>query len=255
MNDFKEELKYNPNNRDIRGIKNSNKRYSAKEAHKDKVRRLCALALAGTIALGGVSAGIVETIREKHEQKYISNFEEMQDYNIKANDLQIPKELYDKAINFCDGMEDDLSELSNEELSQYFDQISDLDLEILKSKVADITGKDVKQFALLAPTVKGGEPVGTRIEEDGKITGHINSTEIDKYMNGVLDARAYAEVMQYDDVDRKEMEQKLLDMKSQIGEIMTINLIRDENGKYSSYRIETKDMQEKSTNLEQENEK
>ena len=256
MNDFKEGLKYNTNHRDIKGIKTSNKRYSAKEEHKDKVRRLCALVLAGALAVGGLSAGVIEYLKEKHEEKYVSNFEEMQEYNVNARDLQIPVELYNEVMNFCQEIDDtDLSLLSNEELAQYFEDISNLDLSLLKNKVANITGKSLNQFALLAPNVIGGEPIGTRIQEDGKITGHINSLEIDKYMEDILIAKDYSNDLLYSDVDRKEMEKQLLSKKSRMGEIMTLNLIRDENGKYSTYRIETKNIQEKSNNSEQEIEK
>lgn len=248
----------------IKGRKTINKsrRYTPKEIMRN---RLIALALAGTAALG-MGIGIKGAIDRANEEKYVSNFEEINQYDIQAQQLGISQELYDEIMQFKEEInETDLTQVSNQKLAEYFGSIDDMYLTILKNKVGSIIGKSTSEFELRVPEEDGGILVDTRIVESNseRYIGMINSDEVNKYMNDILKVRSIVDRLQYGNVDRDKMEDTLKRMTEQLGEVMTINLLRDgtkEKNKLVSYRIETKelkqtDLDEKTAQVENEIEK
>lgn len=231
-------------------IKNS-RRYTSKEIMRN---RLIALALAGVAAIG-VGIGTKSLMDRAKEEKYVSNFEEINQYDVQAQQLGISQELYDKIMQFKERMDKiDFEQVSNDTMASYFSEISNLYLNILKSKVSSVIGKPINEFRLSAPKMIGGVMAGTRILEDDseKCIGTVESKEIDEYMNDILYARDQYDTLTYGNVDRKRLEKDLLKMTEGLGEVMTINLLRDGNkdkNKLVSYRIETRDLKQKDLNL------
>ncbi len=255
MGDFREGLRYDPNKRVIKGrTTRRSKQYRAKQAMR---QRMMALVLTGSIAIGAV--GIGTTIKnkiDKREAEYVSNIGEVQKYNINAQDLQISPETYEHIMNLTEELEgleeNDFEEVSNMRIAGYFDEMSDLYLSILKQKVATVTGMSVDDFTLVAPSAHGTETVGTRVKDPDMMFGvgvDLKSKEIDDYMNALLDARDYAYSIKNEDVNRSKLTNKLMDYKEQLGEVATLNLLREMSGKegytkLTSYRIETRGLQQ-----------
>lgn len=253
MNDFKESLRYDTkenNRREIRGRTTSkNQRYRARVALRNK---LIALTLAGTLTIGAGTA-IVKGAMNSHEEKYISNTEEMKKYNISAQDLQITPESYEQVLKLSQEIgnmdKKELAELSDEQLCSYFGELSDLYLKLLKEKVSTLTGMDTNEFTLVAPSAHGTEVGGTAIKDTEMLLGkgvYLKSDEIDEYMLDVLQLREYSET------GAKNATDKLTYYNEKLGEVATINLLRevhkqglfDKPGiRLSSYRIETRELQ------------
>lgn len=264
MDNFKEGLRYDPNKRQIKGrTTRKSKQYRAKQAMR---QRIIALALTGGIALGAV--GIGTTIKNKideKEAKYVSNIEEIQKYSINAQDLQITPELYEHVMSLTEELdkldENDFKEVSNAKLAGYFTEMSNLYLSILKQKVATVTGMSTDEFSLVAPSAHGTEIIGTQVKEPDMILGlpvDIKSKEVDNYMNALLELRDYAYSIANKDVNRNKMTNKLMDYKEQLGEVATLNLLREMSGKeeytkLTSYRIETRGLQQQTEKLASKN--
>lgn len=258
MNSFKEGLKYDPNKKDIKGKKSPHRKYTSKEILRN---RIIAVVLAGGVVATPVMA-IRHMANKSNERKYISNFEEISENNIKAQDLNISPELYESVINFSNQIaESDLSEFSNEELSNCYSNLADKQLAILKAKVANLKGIPTSSFGIYAPTASGGEVVGTRIcrlnerGEQRETIAMVKSQEIDEYMNDYLDQRSYAETLINGNVDREKLENKLLEYSEKLGEVMTINLLNDKKGNITSYRLEINNQQKPTNELQQETER
>lgn len=238
---------YRRTNRDvvIKKPKTSKKRFTTK--HKI----VAAMLAVGAITISGMA------IRAGQEKQPINikSSNQIEEFNIKAQTLGISQELYDKALQLENEVEVlNLDELSNSELSSYFNQIAELELDLLKQKVSTLTGMKTNEFLLWAPGVEGGVPIDTRVvvkdefSNSGYETKHqIQSSEINNYMNEILHAREYSQQLKNDDVNRNKMEKELLDMKDTIGELMSINLIRGEGMYINSYRIEKNDVKNNNT--------
>lgn len=264
MNEFKRSLKYEPNKgrdnkRKITGrtsIKES-KRLKALEAIK---RKLIVLALAGGLAVGGLGIGmaIKNAIQEK-EDKYVSNLEEMEKYNITPQDLQISPELYEHVMSLSEELEQadetEFKEVSNSELADYYSEMADLYLDVLKGKVSTITGMKTSEFTLVAPSAHGSEVIGTTVKDPEMIYNvgiKLDSSEIDNYMNDILELRNYSTQITNGDVDRRQAESRLMYFKERLGEVTTLNLLKEMTGKddvteLTSYRIETSGLQQNQT--------
>lgn len=271
MNEFKSSLRYNPyaqstQRRTINGRKTvrKSKAYRARQAMK---QRIMALVLAGGITAGAVGIGTaVKDYRQSQEEKYISNIEEIEKYNITAQDLQISPELYEQVMSLTAQLEEtdqkDFEEVSNLELAGYYSEMAELYLNLLKGKVSTLTGMKTSEFTLVAPSAHGTEITGTAVKDPEMLSGvgvTLESTEIDDYMNDVLDLRQYSSQIKNGDVNRNKLESKLMEYKDKLGEVATLNLLREMSGKdttkLTSYRIETKDLKqtqetEKTTDIE-----
>lgn len=257
MDDFRQGLRYDPNKREIKGrTTRKSKQYRAKRARR---QRIMALVLTGSIALGAV--GIGTAIKNKKEEKYVSNMEEMQKYNVNAQDLQIFPETYEHIMSLTEELDEleknDFKKVANMEIAGYFDEMSDLYLSILKEKVATVTGMSVDEFTLVAPSVEGTYVIGTQVKDKDMMFGvgvSLKSKEVDDYMNALVNARDYAYSIEYEDVNRSRLINKLMDYKEQLGEVATLNLLREINEKkgytkLTSYRIETKGLQQQTEKL------
>ena len=262
MDNFREGLKYNPNERDKREItgrtsRRKSQRYNAKKIIR---RRIMSLILAGTLTVG-IGAGI-KTAVDSHDEKYVSNIEEMQKYNIKSQDLQISPELYEQVMKLSaeieNADENNFKGVSNYELANYYQEMSVLYLNLLKEKVSTVTGMKTSDFTLIAPSAHGSEVTGTAVKDVDRISGvgvSLKSDEMDKYMLDVLELEDYSKQILNGDVDRDKLEDKLIDFKDELGEVATINLLREMSSKglfskdvtkLTSYRIETRGLQQQS---------
>ena len=149
MGDFREGLRYDPNKREIKGRTTRRRQYRAKQAMR---QRIMALALTGSIAIGAVGIGTaIKNGIDAKEAKYVSNIEEMQKYNINAQDLQISPETYEHIMNLTEELEgleeNDFEEVSNIQIADYFDEMADLYLSVLKQKVATVTGMSIDEIS------------------------------------------------------------------------------------------------------------
>ena len=255
MDDFREGLRYDPNKKQIKGrTTRKSKQYRAKQAMR---QRIMALALTGSIAIGAVGIGTaIKNKIDAKEAKYVSNIGEMQKYNINAQDLQISPETYEHIMSLTEELdvleENDFEEISNIQIADYFDEMADLYLSVLKQKVATVTGMSIDEFTLVAPSAHGTETVGTQVKDPDMMFGvgvDLKSKEIYDYMIALLDARDYAYSIANEDVNRSKLTNKLMDYKEQLGEIATLNLLREMSGKEGytkliSYRIETRGLQQ-----------
>lgn len=234
---------YRRTNRDrdvvIRKPKTSSKRFTTK--HKF----IAAMLAVGAITIGGMA---INAGQEKQPID-IKPSNQIEEFNIKAQTLGISQELYDKALQIENEVEVlNLDELSNSELSSYFNQIAELELDILKQKVSTLTGMKTNEFSLWAPGIEGGEPIDTRVvvrdefsNSGYEIKHQIQSNEINNYMNEILYARQYSQQLNNNEGNRNKLEKELLEMKDSIREVMSTNLLRGEGKHINSYRIEEND--------------
>lgn len=260
MNDYKKSLRYDPSHneddkRPITGRRTvrKSKEYRVRQAMK---QRIIALALAGGLTAGavGVIVGVKNHQREQ-EERYISNMEEILRYNITAQDLQISPELYEQVISLTSGLEEadqkDFEGVSNFELADYYSEMSDLYLNLLKGKVSNVTGMKTSEFTLVAPSAHGTEITGTAVKDPDMLNDigvSIKSDEIDEYMLDVVDLKKYSSQIKNGDVDRSKLESRLMNYKDKLSEVATLNLLREMSGKdttqLTSYRIETRDLKQ-----------
>ena len=258
MNNYKNSLRYNPSHdedsrRTITGKKTvrKSKKYRTRQAMKQRI-----IALAGGLTAGavGVIVGIKNHQREQ-EERYISNMEEILRYNITAQDLQISPELYEQVMSLTSELEEadqkDFEGVSNLELADYYSEMSDLYLNLLKGKVSNVTGMKTSEFTLVAPSAHGTEVTGTAVKDPEMLYGigvSIKSGEIDEYMLDVVDLKEYSSQIKNGDVDRSKLESKLMNYKDKLSEVATLNLLREMPGKdttqLTSYRIETMDLKQ-----------
>lgn len=273
MNEFQKSIRYTPyedthrrnykNNthrdtqkRTITGKRpvRKSKEYRIKQAMK---QRMIALALAGGLVVGGIGIGTaVKNFLEAQEEKYVSNIEEMEKYNITAQDLQILPELFEHVMNLNEELEqaneNGFEDVSNPELAGYYSEMSDLYLDLLKGKISTVTGLNPNEFTLVAPSAHGTEITGTAVKDPEMLSGvgiNLKSIEIDEYMGDILTLREYSSQISKGDIDRSSLESKLMDYKDKLGEVATLNLLREMSGKdgltkLTSYRIETRDLQQ-----------
>lgn len=269
MNEFGESIRYRPDDsykarreqkthrqKTITGRKPQKGKYTAKRLRN----RLIAILLAG-VATIGIGMKIKGAVDRTIEAKYVSNFEEIQEYSVKAQELGIPQDLYDEIIQFRDEInERSMSAVSNQELADYFGDISEMYLNILKSKVGNIIGRSTSSFDLfLIDDVNN--PGAKIMERDGtECIGGINSDEVLEYMNDILAARNYKDTLECGDINREKVEEKLLQMTEKLGEVMTINLLRsgtNYKNELVTYRIPIEDLkgengEEKTAQIEDE---
>lgn len=260
MSDYKNSLRYNPSHdegdrRKITGKRTvrKSKKYRARQAMK---QRIIALALAGGIAAGAIGTIVgIKSHQQEQEEKYISNMEEILRYNINAQDLQISPELYEQVMNLTSELEEadqkDFEGVSNLELAEYYSEMSDLYLNLLKGKVSTVTGMKTSEFTLVAPSAHGTEITGTAVKDPEMLHGirvSLKSDEIDEYMLDVVDLKEYSSQIKNGDVDRSKLESKLMNYKDKLSEVATLNLLREMSGKdttkLAAYRIETRDLEQ-----------
>lgn len=218
---------------------------TSKKRFTTKHKFVAAMLAVGAITIGGMA---IHAGQEKQPLD-INPSNQIQEFNIKAQTLGISQELYDKALQLENDVEVlNLDELSNSELSSYFNKISEIELDILKQKVSSLTGMKTNEFSLWAPGVEGGEATDTRVvvkdefsNSGYKIKHHIQSNEINKYMNDILHAREYSQQLNNNEGNRNKIEKELLEMKDSIREVMSTNLIRGDGMYINSYRIEEND--------------
>ena len=219
-----------------------------------------ALALAGGLIVGGI--GIGTAIREglkEHEEKYISNMEEIENYHITAQDLQISPELYEQVMRLHEELEqsdeNEFEGVSNAEMAGYYSEMAELYLDVLKGKISTVTGLKPSEFTLVAPSAHGTEITGTAIKDPEMISGvgfSVDSDEIDNYMEDILTLRDYSSQIRNGDVDRSSLEHNLMKYNEKLGEVATLNLLKEMpnrygNTKLTTYRIETKELQQNIT--------
>lgn len=250
MSEFGASIRYTPNaqphgrvkQRTIKGKKATTKEYTAKRLRN----RLIAILLA-SVATIGIGMKIKGAVDDKIEAKYVSNFEEIKQYSVTAQELGIPQELYDEIMQFKDEIsEKNMSSVSNQELADYFEDISEMYLNILKSKVGTILGRSTSSFKLFLRDDVNNPGAKIMEADETKTIGGIDSDEILEYMNDILDARNYTETLEHGDINREKTEKKLLQMTQKLGEVMTINLMRSGPNKdnFVTYRFETKDLKQ-----------
>ena len=262
MNEYRDSLKYNPSYRredtriKITGkrTQRDNKKYRARQLMK---RRIMALALAGGMTVGAIGIGAtIKKFSEVQEEKYVSNMEEIEKYNITAQDLQISPQIYEHIMSLSEELDqakqNKFNGISNTELAEYYSEMAELYLDILKGKISTVTGMKTSEFTLVAPSSSGTEQIGTQVKDRDMLSAigiNLNSDEIDDYMNDILNLRNYRSQIANEDINRDRLENKLMDYKDELGEIATLNLLKEMPNKHgitklTTYRIETRDLQQ-----------
>lgn len=263
MSDYRDSLKYDVTQRNITGKRTTktSQRYKARKAARN---RAIAVVLAGamTVGLGKFIAG--KSV-EKYEEKFVSNIEEIEKYNLNAQDLQLSAETYEHFMEFSEEIKEQdknkFRDVSNNELADYFSEMEQLYLRILKEKISSVTGMTIDEFTLVAPSAHGTETYGTKIKDPLMQRGigiALKSDDIDNYMNDILDIRDYAGQILNSDVDRDKLEAKLVQYNETLAEVATISVLREVGKKdtpqLSTYRMETKGLQQSTEYKQQEKE-
>ena len=254
--DFRRSIRYEEQpNRSKRTI--AGKRTVHNKKFKGKIM---ALLLAGIITIGGCFA-ITNSKNAQPKEEYISTVEEIQEYDIAPETFGISSETYEEAIqikNEIDGLE--LSNLSNEELAEYFDKMSDVQLKLVKEKIGNLIGKSTHDFRLQAPEYDSiGEHGRTIIREweygvneSSGVIGHISSDEMNDYMIDIGVAQGYRDLLKDGEIeDRARAEKRLIEINENTGSIMTIKLLREQTENrhqnlINSYRLLDQDFEKNS---------
>ena len=136
-----------------------------------------------------------------------------------------------------------MSTVSNIELASYFEQISDMQLDLMKEKVSNLIGKRTYDFTLVAPS-KNEDFSHTRVCDENMelCLAQTKSSYIDDIMQEILKGRRIAEQMVNGNINRKKSEKELIEMANNLPETAALKLTKDKKGRIGAYYIETKEL-------------
>lgn len=225
MNEFKEALRFQPEEKD-RMTSSKRKRRTNIKGHRTIYGKFLGRILA-VVLVAGVVAGVTKGCGEITEEK-IDTLPEAAEHNLKSSDLQIPQELYERIIALKSELEvakqNDFEDISNIQLINYLSELKDLYLEILKSKVSTITGLDTSEFTLIEPNPSGSN--STLIKDPNKIEGigAINSEYANGYMNDIGTLKNLAEDANSEDMNRSKLQKYILDYGKKLDGLTTLRM-------------------------------
>lgn len=209
---------------------------------KRKMDRLKTAAKRGMITVALIAGVVGFNLVKNNKDNFVSNFEDINNYNITSTELNLSQESLERAQKLYEEIENlDMSTVSNKELADYFEKISDMQLDLMKEKVSNLIGKRTSEFTLVAPNKDCSH---TRVCDSNmvKCFAQTNSSYIDDTMQEVLKGRSIAEQMENGNINRRKSEKELKEMANNLPETATLKVIKDKNGKLGAYYLETKEL-------------
>lgn len=235
VNNTKRAIKANKAKTIPQGKKMTNKQ-------KRKMDRLKTAAKRGMITVALIAGVVGFNLVKNNKDNFVSNFEDLNNYNISSTELNLSQESLEQAQKLYEEIENlDMSTVSNKELADYFERISDMQLDLMKEKVSNSIGKRTSEFTLVAPNKDCSH---TRVCDPNmvKCFAQTNSSYIDDTMQEVLKGRRIAEQMENGNINRRKSEKELKEMANNLPETATLKIFKDKNGKIGAYYLETKEL-------------
>ena len=104
-----------------------------------KMIRLKNVAKRGMITVALIASVVGFNLSKNNKDNFVSNFNEIEQYNISSSELNLSQDSLEQAQKLYEEIESlDMSTVSNIELASYFEQISDMQLDLMKEKVSNL---------------------------------------------------------------------------------------------------------------------
>lgn len=209
-----------------------------------KMIRLKNVAKRGMITVALIASVVGFNLSKNNKDNFVSNFNEIEQYNISSSELNLSQDSLEQAQKLYEEIESlDMSTVSNIELASYFEQISDMQLDLMKEKVSNLIGKRTYDFTLVAPS-KNEDFSHTRVCDENMelCLAQTKSSYIDDIMQDILKGRRIAEQMVNGNINRKKSEKELIEMANNLPETAALKLTKDKKGRIEAYYIETKEL-------------